>query len=66
MLIEKIKEFRNVQKIPVCFTIDAGPNIHLLYPAVHKTTVQNWLESEFGRFTIIHDEVGDGPVRLKD
>lgn len=66
MLIEKIKEFRNVQKIPVCFTIDAGPNIHLLYPSAHKTTVQNWLASEFGRFTIIHDEVGDGPVRLKD
>jgi diphosphomevalonate decarboxylase len=66
MLIEKIKEFRNVQKIPVCFTIDAGPNIHLLYPAVHKSSVQNWLASEFSRFKIIHDEVGDGPELLKD
>ena len=66
MLIEKIKEFRNVQKIPVCFTIDAGPNIHLLYPAVHKTSVQTWLASEFSRFEIIHDEVGDGPELLKD
>jgi diphosphomevalonate decarboxylase len=66
MLIEKIKEFRNVQKIPVCFTIDAGPNIHLLYPAVHKTAVQAWLASDFGHFKIIHDEVGNGPEHLKD
>lgn len=66
MLIEKIKEFRNVQKIPVCFTIDAGPNIHLLYPAEHKAAVQAWLTSEFSSYQIIHDEVGNGPVHLKD
>jgi diphosphomevalonate decarboxylase len=66
MLIDKIKEFRNNQKIPVCFTIDAGPNIHLLYPAVHKTAIQTWLSSEFDRFKIIHDEVGNGPELLKD
>ncbi len=66
LLIEKIKEFRNVQNIPVCFTIDAGPNIHLLYPAAHKTVVQAWLTAEFSRFKIIHDEVGNGPLQLKD
>lgn len=66
MLIEKIKEFRNVQNIPVCFTIDAGPNIHLLYPTEHKTAVQSWLASDFGQFNIIHDEVGNGPEHLKD
>ena len=66
MLIEKIKEFRSLQNIPVCFTIDAGPNIHLLYPAVHKPSVQKWLASEFSHFKIIHDEVGDGPVRIEE
>lgn len=66
LLIEKIKELRNVQKIPVCFTIDAGPNIHLLYPAEHKASVLTWLESEFSRFKVIHDEVGNGPEQLKD
>lgn len=66
LLIEKIKEFRNVQKIPVCFTIDAGPNIHLLYPAEHKTAVQSWLAADFSHFKIIHDEVGNGPELLKD
>ncbi len=66
MLIEKIKEFRTLQNIPVCFTIDAGPNIHLLYPAEHKSCVQKWLSSEFGHFQIIHDEVGSGPLRIED
>lgn len=66
LLIEKIKEFRNTQKIPVCFTIDAGPNIHLLYPAEHQARVQSWLTSEFSRFKIIHDRVGDGPTRIKE
>lgn len=66
LLIEKIKEFRNVQKIPVCFTIDAGPNIHLLYPAEHKSRVQTWLASEFSRFEIIHDEVGNGPKKIQE
>ena len=62
-LIEKIREFRMSSQIPVCFTIDAGPNIHLLYPAHYKTEVQEWLKSEFTKFRIIHDEVGEGPVK---
>ena len=66
MLIEKIKEFRNIQNIPVCFTIDAGPNIHLLYPKEFKEFVQTWLTSEFSSFKIIHDKVGDGPKKIDE
>jgi diphosphomevalonate decarboxylase len=65
LLIEKIREFRNVQKIPVCFTIDAGPNIHLLFPVKHKLAVRAWLTTEFSQFKIIHDEVGMGPVGIQ-
>ena len=64
LLIEKIREFRHSQKIPVCFTIDAGPNIHLLYPKAFKEVVSIWLNREFGKFKIIHDEVGNGPVQV--
>ncbi len=64
-LIEKIREMRARTKIPVCFTIDAGPNIHLLYPAGYKKDVESWLNSEFKDLKIIHDEVGDGPGNLK-
>lgn len=63
-LIEKIREFRSATKTPVCFTIDAGPNIHLLYPAKDREVVTAWLNSEFKDLRIIHDEVGEGPGKL--
>jgi diphosphomevalonate decarboxylase len=70
LLIEKIREFRNKTNIPVCFTIDAGPNIHLLYPSEFKIAVEFWLKKELLDLkvlqTIIYDEVGTGPERIKD
>ncbi|MBC7429034.1 MAG: diphosphomevalonate decarboxylase [Bacteriovorax sp.] len=70
LLIEKIREFRAKTNIPVCFTIDAGPNIHLLYPAEFRTDVHQWLKSELVDLkvvqNIIYDEVGMGPERIKD
>lgn len=40
-IINKILEFRKETGLPVCYTLDAGPNVHLLYPdscaeQVHK------------------------------
>ena len=40
-IINKILEFRKETALPVCYTLDAGPNVHLLYPdscaeQVHK------------------------------
>lgn len=70
LLIEKIREFRNRTNIPVCFTIDAGPNIHLLYPGTFKKEVHDWLQKEIVEpkvvLNIIYDEVGKGPERIKD
>ncbi len=31
-IIEKVMELRHETNIPACFTLDAGPNVHLLYP----------------------------------
>ena len=31
-IINKIWKFRNETQIPVCFTLDAGANVHVLYP----------------------------------
>nr|BDT28258.1 diphosphomevalonate decarboxylase [Bacteriovorax sp. HI3] len=66
LLIEKIRDYRAKTNIPVCFTIDAGPNIHLLYPKAHETLVKEWLALEFKDLRIIHDETGPGPVKIKD
>ncbi len=68
-IIDKIWEFRNETGTPVCFTLDAGPNIHLLYPEEYKSTVMDFINSELLKFTVnntaIHDKVGSGPKKLE-
>lgn len=63
-LIDKIKNYRLEHNIPVAFTIDAGPNIHLLYPKKFQAEVHAWIEREISSSGIecLHDEVGNGPV----
>lgn len=69
-IIRKIRDFRNHQCIPVCFTIDAGPNIHLLYPGDHKARVTEWIRKEIepllqnGKW--IDDRIGNGPEKIYD
>ena len=67
-IIEKIWEFRKETEIQACFTLDAGPNIHLLYPEENKKEVRSFIESELMQFTVnntvIHDMVGSGPEKL--
>ena len=31
-IIEKLWDFRKEKNIPACFTMDAGANVHILYP----------------------------------
>lgn len=63
-IIKAVRGFRQNTGLPVCFTLDAGPNVHLLYPKEHKNRVLDWLNTEIapqlpgGR---IDDHVGDGP-----
>jgi len=64
-IINKIREFRNDTNIPVCFTLDAGPNVHILYPDKNKTEVQKFISSEMNKFRIINDFVGSGALKLK-
>ncbi len=64
-LIEAVRRFRENTKLPVCFTLDAGPNVHLLYPKSITAQVDEWLESKevaqhFG--ARINDHVGGGPA----
>lgn len=46
ILIEKIKDYRLKNKVEMCFTLDAGPNIHLLYTEESKVDVENFLKTE--------------------
>lgn len=67
-IIAKIQQFRAETKIPVCFTLDAGPNVHLLYPESYREDVHNFIQSELQMLCEhkqwIHDRVGQGPVQL--
>jgi diphosphomevalonate decarboxylase len=62
--IEKIWSFRRESKIPLSFTLDAGANVHLLYPLAYKQQVLDFIASELIVFCqnqqYICDEVGSG------
>ena len=67
-IIQKIKEFRQKSKLDVCFTLDAGPNIHLLYPGSFKNVITAFIEDELKQHCEnekwIADKIGKGPQRL--
>lgn len=68
-IINRLWEFREETGIPVCFTLDAGPNIHLLYPHANKDEIRAFINSDLLQFTmdneVIHDCVGNGPEKLQ-
>ena len=67
-IIRLIREFRAQTGSSVCFTLDAGPNIHLLYPANETSAVHDFIRKELshhcenGRW--IDDRIGTGPESL--
>ncbi len=52
--IDRIREFRKETKVPVCFTLDAGPNIHLLYPHQNRDEVAWVLRHQHKRRSECH------------
>ena len=61
VIIDQIKALRREKAIPVYFTLDAGPNIHLLYPESVSKEVNDFLAlSQIPEFQIIRDMVGQG------
>ena len=66
-IIREIQKFRSDNNVPVYFTLDAGPNIHMLYPAAYKEQVSELktaLRSYCVDGKIIEDQVGQGPTKL--
>lgn len=67
-IIKKVRKFREQTGIPVCFTIDAGPNVHLLYPDRVKVDIGQLIERELvvscANNQVISDSVGKGPQKL--
>ena len=67
-IIEKVQAFRAATKTPLFFTLDAGPNVHLLYPEAFKEEVETFIELELllhcEQGFWIKDKVGNGPIKL--
>lgn len=63
-IIFKIRKYRNETGHPICFTLDAGPNVHILYLKSHESEILKFLESDIrplcANQIIIHDEMGMG------
>ena len=62
-LIDMIRAARLEHNLKMYFTIDAGPNIHLIYPKSDEIKVKEFIDSKLSPICedIIHDEVGSGP-----
>lgn len=67
-IINKIWKFRNETKIPVCFTLDAGANVHVLYPENVRVETLQFIQDELVGYCqngqYICDEIGFGSQQL--
>ena len=65
-IINKIWKFRNENNIPVCFTLDAGANVHVLYPENNKEIILQFIKDELVGYCqngqYICDEIGFGAI----
>lgn len=67
-LLELIRDFRHDTGTPLFFTLDAGPNIHVIYHENDTGQVVPFIRSELAKYCEdgrwIDDSKGDGPKRL--
>ncbi len=67
-IMHEVRRFRNETGLPVAFTLDAGPNVHLLYPEAIRAQVLPWIKEslqplcEQGKW--LDDKIGNGPQKL--
>lgn len=67
-IIEKIWEFRRETQNHLCFTLDAGANVHLLYPENEKNEVNKFIKDELIAYCengqYICDRIGFGAKKM--
>lgn len=67
-VINRIQEAREKEGLPVCFTLDAGPNVHLLYFEKDREQVRNLIVEDLikkdKQNAWIDDKLGKGPERV--
>ena len=67
-IINKIWAFRIETNSKVCFTLDAGANVHVLYPESEKEAVLKFIENELVAYCqnghYINDQIGFGAQQI--
>jgi len=67
-IIQKVWDFRKTTQTPLCFTLDAGANVHLLYPKHTREKVADFIEAELADFCqnrqYLIDAVGSGAKKV--
>jgi diphosphomevalonate decarboxylase len=67
-IIQRVRDYRNTAGQPVCFTLDAGANVHLLYPATVEDAVEGFIKDSLIEFCenkqYICDQIGFGPEKM--
>ena len=69
-IINSIWAFRKATQIPVCFTLDAGANVHVLYPKQYTSEVEHLIKDELsvycqnGQYILDHVGLGAEPIKI--
>ena len=67
-IINHIWAYREETGSKVCFTLDAGANVHVLYPLGEKKQVQSFIAEKLSKFCqngqYIHDFTGLGAKKM--
>jgi diphosphomevalonate decarboxylase len=67
-IINEIWNYRKNTNSEVCFTLDAGANVHMLYPKKNFSKIQKFITEKLSKFCengeFINDHVGNGPNKL--
>ena len=66
--IQELWAFRNESKIPVFFSLDAGPNLHVMYHQRHEAEISSWMDQKIRPYCeggkIIEDHIGRGAEQI--
>jgi diphosphomevalonate decarboxylase len=67
-VINKIWQYRQETGVPVCFTLDAGANVHVLYPQQYTKQILEFIKNELVVYCqnnqYICDQIGKGAQNL--
>ena len=67
-VINRIWAYRQETGHPVFFTLDAGANVHVLYPESHKDVIMSFIDEKLRTFckdgSYLCDRVGFGPTEI--